>query len=51
MSIGSTVAVCDDINSEYCGARLKVESLENGRANLSKDGNIVFINIPIHLFR
>jgi len=47
----ATVTLLKEVNSSYYGEKLIVVSINNGRANLSKDGDIVIRNIPIKYFR
>ena len=51
MSINITVTLFEEANSKYYGEELIVVSVNNGRANLSKNGEIVIRNIPIEYFR
>jgi len=46
-----TVTLFEEANSKYYGKKLKVVEVNNGRANLSKNGEIVIRNIPIEYFR
>ena len=51
MSVNVTVTLFEEANSKYYGEELIVESIRNGRANLSKNGEIIIRDISIEYFR